>query len=739
LSELDSPDALVTQSEPVSPRDAQESFLTLVDPSLVREGAVKFEPGELVAARYRIIEALGDSNLGRNFRAHDQTRATDVKIIVLHEAIALSTETLSALERIVELLAPRPHEYVQRVDAIETLEGATFLVLEWCEGASLVELLRVRREMTAEETVSLLGPAAGALDHVLACGLDEVDLALPQVNVVFSQKPGTGWMKTPLREWPAHTVKINPLNSRAVTAAGETWAGGQTLVDGPRADRGGAAARAVRALAAIAYEALGGKLSPAALANQGVQFKPLAALTEAGNEVLRCALSRDPGFPSVSSFIGALATPENAGLAYRATPEPLTEARTRARRSEATSVPTPTEPSVSPARTPGETAPARKGSPLPIFVLLAVVASGGALWYFKFALKPVAPPSSSISTPAATPNPSSESEVSPSPSPSPEAVRREMLAAAMKEARALEAKQSWAECLAAWVKIVQDFPESEAGKTNLETVCNTLRSRPDGIGGDAFAPLREPLANAAQLDVLSAMMVLAENLRRTAPGESLHWFQRAGELGDLEGLTQAGLMISNDQDDPQRFEKAVALFQRAAEKGHLSAKTSLGECLLYGKGIEKNEAGALEMLQQAAAANDRRAHDLLGTYYVKEARTSGRRESEANELFGKAAKHFERAADLGLVRALGNLGVLHINGQGVPKDPRRAFALIQKGAEGKEAFCMVLLAQCYESGTGVSAPNLQKAREWYQLAADAGNAKAAEWIKSKGVTPAPNP
>ncbi|MEQ1862899.1 MAG: protein kinase, partial [Chthoniobacteraceae bacterium] len=295
VSELDSPEALAAANEPLAAPDSQESYHTQVDPALMGGDAVKFEPGELVAARYRIIEARGDANLGRIFRAHDQTRAQDVRLVVLHESLTLSTESMSALERMLELLVPRPHPNMQRIEAIETVGSASFLVMEWIEGGSLVELLRARRELAAPEVVALLVPAAAGLDHVLACGVDETEIALHRVMVGFPAKPGIDWLHEPHDRWPDHTVKINPLSRRGAVSAGETWAGGQTLVDAPRAT-GGAAGRAVRSLAAVGYELLGGKLSPADLAAGSVQFKPLSALSEAGNEVLRLAFSPEPPF-----------------------------------------------------------------------------------------------------------------------------------------------------------------------------------------------------------------------------------------------------------------------------------------------------------------------------------------------------------------------------------------------------------------------------------------------------------
>lgn len=712
LSELSSPEAATALNEPIASGDAQENFHTLADPALV-SGAAKFEPGEFIAARYRIVEACGDSNLGRVFRAHDQTRAQDVRLVVLHDRITLSTEMMSAVERMLELLIPRPHPNVQRIDAIETVEGASFLVLEWCDGASLVEILRARRELDAPEVCALLAPAAAGLDHVLACGADDTEIALHRVLVSFPAKPPEDWLHQPHGRWPDHVVKINPLSRRGAESAGETWAGAQTMVDAPRAT-GGAAGRAVRSLAAIAYELLGGKLSPAALATGSIDFKPLAALSEAGNEVLRCALSPEPPFRAASDFIKALAAPESAELPRRdhyGTASPTRMAASRA----------PVE--ASPVSAP----PAKKSSALAFVVIAALLLGGGALWWFKFRPVPAAVAVSDVPATTSEPAATTTSEVPSVPEPPKMPAgptRKELLEKASAEAKALETKEAWGPCLAAWVKVAQDFPEFGTGKTNLETVCGTLRSRPDGLGPDFLAATREPLTAAAELDVLSAMMVLAENLRRSDPESALQWFTRAGEKGDLEGLTQAGLMTADGKGTDRSFEKAAAMFEIAAAKGHPSAKRALAECLLYAKGVPKDEARAITLLKEACDASDKLAFDMLGYCYTKGV-------GVAKDL-AEAARLYEKAAEAGLSRAWGNLGVLYVRPDGLAQEPRRAFTYFTKGAEGKDPLSMFYLAQCYESGTGTPT-NLDQAKDWYRKSALAGWPAARAWCEKNKV------
>jgi TPR repeat protein len=313
--------------------------------------------------------------------------------------------------------------------------------------------------------------------------------------------------------------------------------------------------------------------------------------------------------------------------------------------------------------------------------------------------------------------------------------RKDMLSKAVAEAKALEAKQAWADAVAAYVKIAQDFPESEAGKVNLEAVCGTLRARPDGFPPDIFARIRTPMTDAAQLGIVSAMMVLAENLRRPVPEESYQWFFKAGELGDPEGLTQAGLMAASGLGTEKSIERAVELFQKASDKGHPSAQAALGECLLRGKGVTKDETAAVALLQKGVSGGNARAMVLLSDCYKD---GLGGLEKDPKE----AARLLDLAVQNDDTKAMVILGGYYMRGFGVTQNDRRGFDLFRRGAAKGDRDAMYLLAYCYEIGAG-TPKNPQLMREFYQKAAGLGNEKAIEWCKKNKVEftptePAPN-
>lgn len=728
IVELDSPDAIAEPSEAVSPSDAEENYMTMVDPGLLAAGTVTFEIGQLVAARYRVVESLGDSNLGRVYRAQDQTRAHDVRLVVLHESISLSTEAMSALERMIELLIPRPHPNLQRIEAIETVEGASFLVLEWCEGATLLDLLRARRELDSGEVIALLTQAAAGLDHVTACGVEETELALHRVFVSFARKPEIDWLREGMGHWPDFTVKINPLSRRGAEAAGETWAGGQTMVDAPRPSAGGASEKAVRSLAAIAYELLGGKLSATGLALGTFDFKPVAALGEAGNEVLRRALSTEPPFPSAGEFIKALTTPENIEFARRdhyGTASPTRAAASRGGETVAAPV------ALAPAP-----APAKKSPILAVAIGAALLAGGGAVWYLKRPV-PVAPPVNPGTTESGTSSTGTTTTTIPETTTEPEKktpappTEKELLEKAVADAKALELREAWGACLAAWVKVARDFPNSNAGKANLEIVCGTLRLRPYGLGPEVFEPMKEPLAAAADMGIISAMMVLGENLKLTEPETALKWYLLAGEKGDPEGLTQAALLQSNGWNGhPADLEASAKLLEQAVEKGHVSAKLLLGESYLYGKGVTYDYKKAVSLIREAADASNAKALDLLGTLYSRP-KSLPPSFNEFPADLTEAAKLYQKAAEAGNAGSWYNLAVLQLkNGGGEGK----ALLYARRGSEAKDPNSMFMLATFTEAGLSPVLPkNVDEAKRLYVEAAELGQPRAQDWCRKNNV------
>jgi uncharacterized protein len=84
-----------------------------------------------------------------------------------------------------------------------------------------------------------------------------------------------------------------------------------------------------------------------------------------------------------------------------------------------------------------------------------------------------------------------------------------------------------------------------------------------------------------------------------------------------------------------------------------------------------------------------------------------------------AAPWVEAAASCGMVEAQVRLGRMLLEGQGVAKDERAAFACFLCAAEAGDRDARNMLGRCYENGWG-TACDMDRAAEHYRAAAEAG-------------------
>ena len=704
---------------------ANEHFAGLLNGS--SDAAGQFQLGSLVAERYRLVAALGETNAGRLFRAEEISGGREMRLLVLNRDLIENQAACTQIEREVEKAAAVQHPNLLQIHALETVAEGMFIVMEWTNGFSLLEVLRVRRELHAGEVLLLLPQIADGIDHAVKAGLKRLDLALHQIFFHFEGERVSRETLLPreLDQWPPFAVKLNPLGITRELSLSETWAGRQTIVggsSGPAAETLDSRILYLQSLGAIVYELLGGTLAPFGFGTAGSpRYTPLATLSEEGNNILRRALNPAESFPSAYDFFRTLGQveeleikrhdPKLGTIASKGSMAPMSAAPASAKRNSTVI--------------------------LGAAAAVAILITAGSFLLNRGGDDPqpqVAGSGASGTAPLETQTDSSEAaseESTEMPAPDPPAPpsppdRRELLKAAIAEVEAIEAQEDWAKSLEGWVRVAREYPEFEIGKLRLEMLIERLRGRTAEVNAREFPDLRGLVADAAQLDVLSAMLFLADMLRKSEPVTAFNWYSAAAAQGDVGALTQVGLLLSNGVPEHD-VAKALKCFEEASEKGHPPAKLALADCYLRGVGVTKDPKRAVELLEEAAAKSDPRAMDLLGTCY--------HRGVGVEQDFKKAAQLFSKAYDLGLVESLGNLGVLHINGDGVPPNPQKAVQLFQKGSQAGDGYCMYLYARCYELGSGV-APNRGQAEFWYKKAAEAGNALAAEWCRKNGIPPA---
>ena len=562
---------------------------------------------------------------------------------------------------------------------------------------TLLELMKRRRALPLTEALVLLERIAAKLDALESAALPCPALTLGDVII----EP-TELSDQRLDESQTLNVAFPGEYSSATTVHTQN----ATIV--PALNLAPELQTAPRVLAMLGYELLGGMRAESA-----GRWTPLPSLSAHGNAALRSAIEQRDAYESAAELVAALrpeAKPSRLRSSSRMTPRQLTASQ------PVQDFPDRPPPST---RKPHFAALYAVIGSSAIFLVL-LVAIGFWLLRPRTVLTPGPGPeptptqekiaiiekpaqtTATIEKPAQKDDPSAPFLLA-----AEEAKRRDDDAGAFENfSRALDAS-----------------PGKKGPKEEMEMIAARLRSNAVQLTSEKFSILQGPLEQAARHNVLSAQMLLGEWLRKTDPQAALKWFAAAAAQGQTEAMTQAGLMMANGLgNEAPDFSAAVAWFQQGAAGGDTDAMVSLADCLLHGKGIAKNEAQAIELLRASAALNHPNAMNMLGDLLKKG--VPGLLDSNMSE----ALRLFARAKEMGFLDAQANLGVMYVNGLGVPVDRNQAFSLWKDGAAQGNAMNMFFYAMALEGGL-TGAPQPAEARRWYLEAAKRGNAAAAAWCR----------
>jgi serine/threonine-protein kinase len=105
-------------------------------------GAAAFQPGQLLAGRYRVIGLLGRGGMGEVYRADDLQLAQPVALKFLGRALAERPDMLERFRGEVRNARGVSHPNICRVYDIGEVDGQFFLSMEYVDGEDLAALLK---------------------------------------------------------------------------------------------------------------------------------------------------------------------------------------------------------------------------------------------------------------------------------------------------------------------------------------------------------------------------------------------------------------------------------------------------------------------------------------------------------------------------------------------------------------------------------------------------------------------
>lgn len=206
--------------------------------------------------------------------------------------------------------------------------------------------------------------------------------------------------------------------------------------------------------------------------------------------------------------------------------------------------------------------------------------------------------------------------------------------------------------------------------------------------------------------------------------KAAHWFAKAAEQDDFEALYRLGVCYENGHGVEKDPHKAFELYFKAAEEQIPDAMAAVSRCYRNGIGVERNARKADYWAAHESMTNQCNFRNMEDGMEQMRALLTG------SEWFIKSLQATVKA---GRPDAMTLLGILHMEGRGVPHNPQKAIALLQKAAALQDAEAMYRLGICYERGAGVPQDMVQ-AYTWFRKAASFGHEEALRFLS--GAPPA---
>jgi TPR repeat protein len=180
---------------------------------------------------------------------------------------------------------------------------------------------------------------------------------------------------------------------------------------------------------------------------------------------------------------------------------------------------------------------------------------------------------------------------------------------------------------------------------------------------------------AAALGSGEAAMVTAYNLYwHFERYDEAHRYVQQALKTDPYGETHyiAGLMAYDGRGRPKDLKESLRLHQEAARRGNADAMFELSVFAFNGIGGPEQ---AVYFLRKAAELGQLRAMHNMGALHATGQSSGIAKNAE------EAVKWYSRAADKGHPRAAANLGVMAIRGEGMPRDEKAAKAFFARAEE----------------------------------------------------------
>ena len=133
-------------------------------------------PGTVLAARYEILNLVGEGGMGAVYRARDRELEREVAVKVIRPELARNAQVLLRFKQELILARQVTHRNIIRIFDLGSAEGLRFITMEYIEGEDIAQVLARRGKLSATEAVQIVVQVARGLEAAHAEGVVHRDL-----------------------------------------------------------------------------------------------------------------------------------------------------------------------------------------------------------------------------------------------------------------------------------------------------------------------------------------------------------------------------------------------------------------------------------------------------------------------------------------------------------------------------------------------------------------------------------
>ncbi len=267
------------------------------------------------------------------------------------------------------------------------------------------------------------------------------------------------------------------------------------------------------------------------------------------------------------------------------------------------------------------------------------------------------------------------------------------------------------------VLLIARFYEGQFGFPELQNSKEALANYAKAAG----------LGNAGAMAALGSRLLSGEEKTRDEK-KGREWLKKAIDAKEFSAYLALGDYEENVKKD---LKAALAEYERGKDAGQIDCILRTADFYIEGKGVEKDAARGLALLEKAAEAGNPIASFRLAVQSLTR--------ENPDLLVGYG--HLLKAANGNLVEAQNELGLLYLSGKLASADSAAGLAWLTRAAQGGFAQAQNNLATLYERGAGVTQ-SLENAGQLYALAANQGHGPATLALArliSEGIGTKPDP